>query len=265
MRIPATDAELRAHLAHANLPALLPAIAQLTGDMSLLSRFAPPSTPMMGAVDGNLSLADQAAIRALAFDALRSWRDGDGTLPPLPSAEALQALMNWCAGDPLPAHYIPLAIEEAALADPDPRRFEWNRRPAPAVLDEFHVLIIGAGFGGVCAAIRLAQAGIPFTICEKNDAVGGTWYENSYPDLRVTFRIISIPSRSGPIPTGRTFSRGAPRSRPTSRPVPARRESGIGSASGPRSCAPTTTSRMRAGACACAGETGAKRSSSPAP
>ncbi len=185
MRIPATDAELRAHLAHANLPSLLPAIVQLTGDLSLLTRFKPPGTPMMGAVDGNLSPEDQAAIRELAFEALRAHRDGDGTLPPLPSTETLQALMNWCAGEPLPAHYVPLAIEEAALAERDPRRFAWKNRPADAVLSKFHVVVIGAGFGGVCAGIRLAQAGIPYTICEKNDSVGGTWYENRYPDLRV--------------------------------------------------------------------------------
>ncbi|MBY0400242.1 NAD(P)-binding protein, partial [Myxococcota bacterium] len=185
MRIPATDDELRAHLAHANLPSLLPAIAQLTGDLGLLSRFHPPSTPMMGAVDGNFSPEDQAAIRQLAFQALRTWRDGDGALPPLPSVETLQALMNWCAGEALPAHYVPLAIEEAALAERDPRRFVWNRRPASAELERFHVVVIGAGFGGVSAGIRLAQAGIPYTICEKNDSVGGTWYENRYPDLRV--------------------------------------------------------------------------------
>lgn len=185
MRIPATDDELRAHLAHANLPSLLPAIVQLTGDFELLSRFRPPTTPMMGAVDGNLSPGDQAAIRELAFQALRRWRDGDDALPPLPSADSLQALMNWCAGDPIPSHYVPLAIEEAALVERDPRRFVWNRRPDAEALGRFHVLVIGAGFGGVCAAIRLEQAGIPYTICEKNDSVGGTWYENRYPDLRV--------------------------------------------------------------------------------
>lgn len=185
MRLPANDTELREHLAHANLPALLPALAQLTGDLSLLERFAPPSTPMMGAVDGNFSAADQAAIRALAFDVLRAYRDGQGERPSLPSAATLQALMNWCAGEALPAHYVPLAIEEAALAERDPRRFEWRHRPAREVLEGFHVVVIGAGFGGVLAGIRLAQAGIPYTICEKNDSVGGTWYENRYPDLRV--------------------------------------------------------------------------------
>jgi len=185
MNLPADDTRLKQALEHANLPALVPALVQLTGDMSLLERFAPPSSPMMGAVDGNFSPEDQAVIRALAFDVLRAYRDGDGKLPALPSDETLQALMNWCAGEPLPAHYIPLAIEEAALSNRDPRRFEWNRRPAPEALAKFHVLIIGAGFGGICAAVRLGQAGIPYTIFEKNDSVGGTWYENRYPDLRV--------------------------------------------------------------------------------
>jgi 4-hydroxyacetophenone monooxygenase len=44
---------------------------------------------------------------------------------------------------------------------------------------------MGTATRRVCAAVRLEQAGIPYTICEKNDSVGGTWYENSYPDLRV--------------------------------------------------------------------------------
>ena len=29
------------------------------------------------------------------------------------------------------------------------------------------------------------RIGIRFTILEKNDAVGGTWYENTYPDCGV--------------------------------------------------------------------------------
>lgn len=185
MTIPADDATLRHNLESANLPALLPAIVQLTGDASLLSRFSPPSPGMMGAVDGDFSREDQAAIRALAFDALRAYRDGDGSTPPLPSDSQLHEMMNWCAGEPLPESYVPLAIEEAALSDPDPRRFEWLRPPDPERLAAFRVAIIGAGFGGICAAVRLEQAGIPYTILEKNDAVGGTWYENSYPDLRV--------------------------------------------------------------------------------
>jgi cation diffusion facilitator CzcD-associated flavoprotein CzcO len=42
--------------------------------------------------------------------------------------------------------------------------------------------IVGAGFGGLGAAIRLKQAGFyEFTIFERGDSVGGVWRANSYP------------------------------------------------------------------------------------
>lgn len=44
-----------------------------------------------------------------------------------------------------------------------------------------HVVIIGAGLGGLLAGIKLKEAGYSFTILEKNHAVGGTWHENKYP------------------------------------------------------------------------------------
>lgn len=41
---------------------------------------------------------------------------------------------------------------------------------------------MGAGFSGLCTAIKLKQAGIhSFVILEKADEVGGTWRENTYP------------------------------------------------------------------------------------
>lgn len=44
------------------------------------------------------------------------------------------------------------------------------------------VLIIGAGFGGICTAIRLQQQGISdFVLLEKATEVGGTWEANTYP------------------------------------------------------------------------------------
>ncbi|MCA9578487.1 MAG: NAD(P)/FAD-dependent oxidoreductase [Myxococcales bacterium] len=43
-------------------------------------------------------------------------------------------------------------------------------------------LIIGAGFGGLGAAIRLQQAGLSdFVILERAAEVGGTWRDNQYP------------------------------------------------------------------------------------
>ena len=44
------------------------------------------------------------------------------------------------------------------------------------------VAVIGAGFSGVCAAIKLQESGIVnFRVVEKSDGVGGTWWHNRYP------------------------------------------------------------------------------------
>jgi cyclohexanone monooxygenase len=43
-------------------------------------------------------------------------------------------------------------------------------------------LIIGAGFAGLCAAIKLAEDGEgDFAVLEKGSDVGGTWRDNTYP------------------------------------------------------------------------------------
>ena len=44
------------------------------------------------------------------------------------------------------------------------------------------IAIIGSGFSGLCLGIKLKEAGMhDFTIYEKEDRVGGTWRDNSYP------------------------------------------------------------------------------------
>ena len=61
--------------------------------------------------------------------------------------------------------------------------------PVPALetaaRSEFPVVVIGCGESGLLAGIRLKEAGIPFTIIEKNAGVGGTWWQNTYPGARV--------------------------------------------------------------------------------
>lgn len=47
---------------------------------------------------------------------------------------------------------------------------------------DYEAIIIGAGFGGVAAAIKLDEAGYKrFVVLEKGDGIGGTWRENTYP------------------------------------------------------------------------------------
>jgi 4-hydroxyacetophenone monooxygenase len=73
--------------------------------------------------------------------------------------------------------------EELAL-DHWARGFEWSA-PPPARVRDFSVTVIGAGLGGLNAALHLKRAGIPYTVIEKNSGVGGTWFENRYPGARV--------------------------------------------------------------------------------
>ncbi len=46
----------------------------------------------------------------------------------------------------------------------------------------YDVVVVGAGFSGVCTGIKLRENGIDnFVILEKNKGVGGTWWHNRYP------------------------------------------------------------------------------------
>ncbi len=48
------------------------------------------------------------------------------------------------------------------------------------------VAIVGAGMGGISAGVLLRKAGIrTFTIYEKSERVGGTWWDNQYPGAEV--------------------------------------------------------------------------------
>ena len=51
----------------------------------------------------------------------------------------------------------------------------------PTRSDVDQVAIIGAGFAGLCMAIQLTRAGIPFTVYEKASDLGGVWRDNTYP------------------------------------------------------------------------------------
>ena len=72
---------------------------------------------------------------------------------------------------------------------------------AHAVCDT-SVAILGAGFGGLCMAIKLLEAGHDeFMIFEKASSAGGTWRDNTYPgcacDIPSHLYSYSFAQRSG--------------------------------------------------------------------
>ena len=47
-------------------------------------------------------------------------------------------------------------------------------------------MVVGAGFGGIAAGVKMKRAGIhTFTIYESSLGIGGTWWDNTYPGAEV--------------------------------------------------------------------------------
>ena len=177
------DAAIAAALEDASVPALLLSVMHMSGDYSLLDGPLRPQGCYLNELQGFMPPEDQAAARALAFDAIRRYRDRGQPRCPVPSDALLLRMMRFLVAEEVPAEYLAAMREEMALDGVDRRAVRLSAPDAERA--RWETLVIGAGMSGVLAAIRLEQMGIPFTVVEKNPASGGTWHENTYPGCRV--------------------------------------------------------------------------------
>ena len=176
--LPPDDAALLSAVESANLPTLMLAMVHLTGNAALLRGPIRPRRASLQHPDGRLDEEGAREVRRRALDALRKFRTGSGVVSPLPSVDVLHEMMSFSLGQEVPPEYVPMMLQDMGL----PEREVMATPGAPA---GFRVLVIGAGVGGLLAAIKLGQAGIEHTVIEKNADLGGTWFENSYPGCRV--------------------------------------------------------------------------------
>ena len=173
---------IAAHLSEADIVPLLMSLVQMTGDEMLLDEAAPF---ISGA--WNFQEAIPAPLRKAIIERAAAVlvAGGSPTRESRVSAARLRHLIEKAVGGPVADEFVPLIMEEARFDPKASRGLEWRKPPSRDVLARFRVILIGAGLSGICMAIYLKQAGIDFTLVERNPDLGGTWYENTYPDSGV--------------------------------------------------------------------------------
>jgi 4-hydroxyacetophenone monooxygenase len=179
----ADESRLRQALDGADIVPLMMSLVHLTGDARWLDEAAPY---INGGWSFLASLPDdlQRRTRGKLVDTLNALATGR-TQPAQICDELLTRMMHSSVGVAVPVEYNVVFREEAGFDPLDYRSVPWRKPDAARQLQDFHVLIIGAGFSGIGMAIALDQAGIRYTIVEKNNDVGGTWLENQYPGCGV--------------------------------------------------------------------------------
>ena len=192
MTLPGTNETLREALQDVNTPNLLLVLATITGDDLWLSeRYAPapieaPEGSLFPDDSGGYSAELTSEVREQAMSILAEVRDGQRSVGQAPSLTRFHQMLAFSTGEDVELETAEMLMEETRFKNRDS---QWLPTLQSAVRDgqatDFRVLIVGAGMSGLGTAAKLKEAGIAFTILEKNDAVGGTWYENRYPDCGV--------------------------------------------------------------------------------
>jgi 4-hydroxyacetophenone monooxygenase len=175
-----SDEEIAEALQDVSIPTLMLSLVHMSGDPGLIRGQLKPAGLFLNEVQGYMSEEDKSVVRKMALEVIADYRDRGCPEPEPIGPELLQEMMQWLVCEPVPPEYVPMLLEEMELDGRDSRAVRSTRKPA-----DFPVVVIGCGESGLLAGIRLKEAGIPFTIVEKNAGVGGTWWQNTYPGARV--------------------------------------------------------------------------------
>ncbi|MFV9428989.1 flavin-containing monooxygenase [Rhodococcus aetherivorans] len=179
-----TDDLIKTAVEKADANALRLALYQATGDPEL-AEMPVEWVALRGGVFQWPSLSDEdiATVRTKAVDFL-SDPANHGPRADVPSDPEMRRLMELFQGSPLTDSEFQAYRGEVALEE-FPRDPRWSTPAAPGSLDNFNVLIVGAGASGIAMSIKLSRLGIKHTILERLDDLGGTWHRHRYPNVRV--------------------------------------------------------------------------------
>lgn len=169
---------LEAALPHADLRVLLMVLFHYTGDEKwLMPPYAPRRNPRLIAdEDAGLSPELQDEIRNAALEILSG--ETAAKLPD-PDVATLNRMMTHSLAEEVPPEYAPMMREQMGFKPLGSDIAEPTTKP------DRPIVIIGAGVAGLALGKLLNDLELPYVILEKNQNVGGTWWENTYPGAGV--------------------------------------------------------------------------------
>jgi 4-hydroxyacetophenone monooxygenase len=181
-------AELREHLRAAPSNQLLLSAVHVTGDASLLDRYADRvggNSVLRTLLDPSDQLQDSPEARAelieLLIEALsRADQPDYFSVQDLRDLDLLGRMSDLAAGVPVPGGQLAMNLEQAGFV-PDQRAITPTKTPGKTLT----LAIIGAGMTGLDAAVKAADRGFDFEVYEMESGVGGLWWSQTYPGVAV--------------------------------------------------------------------------------
>ena len=171
-------------LKEADIATLSLVLSHITSDLSYVDKIKPF---VKGAFDYSVNVPENYAyyIRSKLIEVLQVITNKNNSLNNINNIkeENLSYIMSAGVGAEIKDEYIPMMKEELGFDNNSIRDRSINNIKKHK--SKPNVVIIGSGLCGILAGIKLSKAGIPFIIIEKNDSIGGTWYENTYPGCGV--------------------------------------------------------------------------------
>src|SRR4051794_28407152 len=182
IEMPRKTLDLSSAIAEGDIRVLLMVLVHMTGDGRWLESPYKPKRDVRLIPDPQAGVPKeiQDEVRAAV---LKLFENGEPK-PAItdPGDELMLKMMRACLGENVPPEYAPMMREEMGFI---PRDVRWSKHPSREALKDQHVLIVGAGVCAIALGVALGQLGIPYTIVEKNEELGGTWYVNRYPGCGV--------------------------------------------------------------------------------
>ena len=170
--------ELREALREGEIHTLLMTYVHISRDEALLDKFAPHIKSPYAYPPESIPEELQEELREKLLHVLTT----PGAETDEPSDALMQRMMTIGLAEPVEDEFLPLLYDQIGFRPETPRKERADRKPADP---NFKVLVIGAGMTGLAAGVKLDEAGYTYEIIEKNEEIGGTWWENRYPGVGV--------------------------------------------------------------------------------